>query len=139
MPHPTRRRLAIAAALFAALLCPALSRGQETDAGGPERFLVHFHDRGDHAAAVRAAGGSPIYAFAELGVVAAWLPEPALQGLSRNPNVVAIEVGTWRSGRTGSAPRLETFGKTSGTEEGQRRRGGKPRELGGEEGIRRDT
>jgi len=36
---------------------------------------------------------------------------------------VAIDVGTWRSGRTGSAPWLETFGNTSGPEEGQRRRG----------------
>src|SRR5262245_12859987 len=52
---------------------------------------------------------------------------------------VAMEVGTWRSGRTGSAPRLETSGKRSGSEEGQRLRGGKTRPLGGEEGIRRDT
>ena len=52
---------------------------------------------------------------------------------------MAIEVGTWRSGRTGSAPRRETFGKTSGAEEGERRWGGNPRALGGEVGVRRDT
>ena len=49
---------------------------------------------------------------------------------------MAIEVDTWRSGR---AARLETLGKASGAEEGQRLRGGKPRALGREEGIRRDT
>ena len=27
---------------------------------------------------------------------------------------MAIDVGTWRSGRTGSAPRLETFGAGEG-------------------------
>src|SRR6266436_6539356 len=58
---------------------------------------------------------------------------------ARRAYAVAIEVGTCRSGRTGSAPRLETFGKTRGCEEGQRRRGGKPRALGGEEGIGGDT
>lgn len=91
MPHPTRKRVAAAAAAFAALLFPALAFGQETDAGSPERYLVHFRDRGNHGAEVRAAGGSPVHEFADLGVVAAWLPEPALQSLSRNPNVVAIE------------------------------------------------
>jgi len=52
---------------------------------------------------------------------------------------VAIDVGTCRSGRTGSAPRRETVGNASGAEEGQRRWGGKPCALGGEAGIRRDT
>ena len=58
---------------------------------------------------------------------------------ARSSYAVAIEVGTWRSGRTGSAPRLETFGKASGSEEGERLWGGNPRALGGEVGIRRDT
>jgi len=58
---------------------------------------------------------------------------------ARSSYAVAMDVGTWRSGRTGSAPRRETFGKASGAEEGQRRSGGKPRALGGEVGIRRDT
>ena len=53
--------------------------------------------------------------------------------------MVAMEVGTWRSGRTGSAPRREPCGKASGAEEGERLWGGKPRALGGEVGIRRDT
>src|SRR5260370_26648805 len=58
---------------------------------------------------------------------------------ARSSYAVAMDVGTWRSGRTGSAPRLETFGKASGAEEGERLRGGKPRALGGEVGIGRDT
>jgi subtilisin family serine protease len=81
---------AVAAAAAVALLVPAAVSAQEE--AGPGRYMVQFRDFGRAADAVRAAGGSPIYEFPELGVVAAWLPEPALAGLSHNPNVVAIEV-----------------------------------------------
>jgi subtilisin family serine protease len=42
-------------------------------------------------ALVRAAGGKVHHQFPELSAVAATLPEPALDGLLRNPNVIAIE------------------------------------------------
>ena len=92
MSHSLRKSLAPSAVLCAVLLFPALLFGQEAGSGGPGRYMVHFRDRGNHGAAVRAAGGSPVHEFADLGVVAAWLPEPALQSLSHNPNVVAIEL-----------------------------------------------
>jgi subtilisin family serine protease len=80
-----------AIALFSvALLVPPVLSAQEGEGLG--RYMVQFRERGHHGNAVRAAGGSPIYEFEELGVVAAWLPEPALQGLAHNPNVIAIEV-----------------------------------------------
>ena len=50
-----------------------------------------------------------------------------------------MDEGTCRSGRTGSAPRLEALGKASGAEEGERLRGEKGRALGREERIRRDA
>jgi len=93
MPFPWMKQFARAGSFAAALvvLGPLSVIGQE--AGGPGRYMVQFREFGPNAAAaVRAAGGSPVYEFPELGVVAAWLPEPALQGLAHNPNVVSIEV-----------------------------------------------
>ena len=52
---------------------------------------------------------------------------------------VAMDVGTWRSGRTGSPPRREPSGYASGSEEGQRLRGGKPGALGRQEGVGGDA
>ena len=96
MSHFSRKSLALIAVLCAVLLLPATSPAQDSDTGDVVRYMVHFRDRGNHGAAVRAAGGTPVHEFPELGVVAAWLPEPALQGLSRNPNVVAVEVDPLR-------------------------------------------
>jgi serine protease len=55
------------------------------------RYMIEFRNFAGAAATVRAAGGSPIYEFPELKVVAAMLPEQALRGLQNNPNVVLIE------------------------------------------------
>jgi subtilisin family serine protease len=66
--------------------------------------MVEFREPGSHGAAVVAAGGSPVYEFPELGVVAAWLPEPALRGLAHNPNVVAIEFDPPRYPMSQSTP-----------------------------------
>lgn len=92
MSFPCLKRIVGGVAIVAAvaLLVPAGMSAQEE--GGPGRYMVQFRDFGRAAEAVRAAGGSPIHEFPELGVVAAWLPEPALAGLSHNPNVVTIEV-----------------------------------------------
>src|SRR5881409_3931034 len=50
-----------------------------------------------------------------------------------------MECGTCRSGRTGSAPRRETFGYARGREEGERLRGEMREPLGGEKRIRRNA
>ena len=88
--------------LGAALLwLPEASFAQE---GAPGRYMVQFREHGSHGAAVRAAGGSPVHEFPDLGVVAAWLPEPALRGLAHNPNVVSIEVDPPRYPMSQSTP-----------------------------------
>src|SRR5713101_5722969 len=53
--------------------------------------------------------------------------------------MVVIDVGWWRSGRTGSAPRAETAGYARGAEEGKRCWGGKPSPLGRQEGVGGDA
>lgn len=55
------------------------------------RFMIKFKNFETAANSVRAAGGTPIYEFRDLGVVAARLPEAAKTALSRNPNVEFIE------------------------------------------------
>jgi hypothetical protein len=52
---------------------------------------------------------------------------------------VAMDSGTCRSGRTGSAPRDETFGYARGLEEGQRLRGEMRQPLRGKKRVRRNT
>ena len=53
--------------------------------------------------------------------------------------MVVMDVGWWRSGRTGSPPRAETEGYTRGAEEGKRCWGGKPSPLGRQEGVGGDA
>ncbi|HVE65452.1 MAG TPA: S8 family serine peptidase, partial [Thermoanaerobaculia bacterium] len=93
---------AVAGALAVALLVPAALSAQEGE--GPGRFMVKFRERGHHGDVVRAAGGSPVHEFPELGVVAAWLPETALRGLAHNPNVILIEVDPLRYALAQSTP-----------------------------------
>src|SRR2546425_380074 len=50
-----------------------------------------------------------------------------------------MDSGTCRSGRTGSAPRDETFGYARGLEEGHRLRGEMRQPLCGKKRVRRDT
>lgn len=69
---------------------------------GDGRYMIKFRNDGNakvqnqdmaaEARAVEVAGGSPIYRFQELDVVAAWLPEAALRALENHPNVEYIEV-----------------------------------------------
>ncbi|UCG98308.1 MAG: S8 family serine peptidase, partial [Burkholderiales bacterium] len=55
------------------------------------RYLVQFKDFRGAAAAVRAAGGTPVVELAPQSAIAAYLPAQALTGLRRNPNVLLIE------------------------------------------------
>ena len=66
-----------------------VSAQQTADQDG--RYLVQFKRFGGAAAAVRAAGGTPVVELAPQSTIAAYLPAQALTGLRRNPNVVLIE------------------------------------------------
>lgn len=74
--------------LLVVLLFSALGASAQTGGG---RYMIKFRDFKGAASAVRAAGGIPIYEFANLGVVAAHLPSQALQGLQNHPNVEYVE------------------------------------------------
>ena len=72
---------------------PGAARAQEaleTDSQDG-RYLVQFRDFRGAAAAVRAAGGTPVVELAPQSAIAAYLPAPALNGLRRNPNVILVE------------------------------------------------
>ena len=53
--------------------------------------------------------------------------------------MVAMDSGTCRSGRTGSAPQRDTCGDARGLEEGQRLRGEMRQPIRGEKRVRRDA
>ncbi|MDH5538032.1 MAG: S8 family serine peptidase [Rhizobacter sp.] len=80
------RNLLLALALLAAL---PLAAQETADQDG--RYLIQFRQFGGAAAAVRAAGGTPVVELTPQAAVAAYLPAQALAGLRRNPNVVLIE------------------------------------------------
>ena len=76
---------------FVALLLVVLLPVTASAETGNGRYMVKFRNFNGAANTVRAAGGVPIYEFPGLGVVAARLPEQALQGLRNNPNVEYVE------------------------------------------------
>ena len=65
------------------------------NAGGPERVpvLIGFTQTPgpSEQALVRSHGGSIKYSYHLVPAIAAWIPEPAIEGLLRNPNVTYIE------------------------------------------------
>lgn len=77
--------------LPALLLAAALPLAAQETADADGRYLIQFRDFAGAANAVRAAGGTPVVELAPQNAIAAYLPEQALQGLQRNPNVVLIE------------------------------------------------
>ena len=90
---PTYRRNGFA--LLASILLPVLAAAQTPPASPSQaegRYMVQFRQAGAaEAAAIRAAGGTPVHQFPDLSVIAARLPAAALAALRANPNVVAIE------------------------------------------------
>ena len=70
-----------------AVLCASTAVAQD-DA----RYMVKFKDFRGAAQAVAAAGGRVALELEPQGVIAAYLPEQALQGLRNNPNVEYVEV-----------------------------------------------
>ncbi len=82
------KRSLIAAAILS--LAAIAASAQETAQDG--RYLIQFRDFRGAAAAVRAAGGTPVIELAPQKAIAAYLPAQALRGLRNNPNVVLVEV-----------------------------------------------
>ena len=80
--------------LFAGLTIGLTASAGISPAGnGTVRVLVEFApgQKGAVADALSQAGGVTHYEFDSLNVIAVSLPEAALSGLARNPNVVSIE------------------------------------------------
>lgn len=91
-PTPRRdgtRALSAALLVIAAFFVAFAAAADES--GVSRRYMIKFRARGHHAAVIRDVGGDPVHDFSDLGVVAAWLTEPELESLSRDPNVVAVE------------------------------------------------
>jgi subtilisin family serine protease len=61
-------------------------------ADGDGRYMVKFRDFRGAAQAVSAAGGQVVHELGPQKAIAAYLPEQALEGLRRNPNVEYVEV-----------------------------------------------
>jgi serine protease len=79
-------------ALLAGLLIVPVTMAADGEPENDGRYMVKFKDFRGAAQAVRAAGGNPVIELEPQGVVAAYLPEQALRGLQKNPNVEYIEV-----------------------------------------------
>ena len=84
-------RIALLVVLILALA--AVARPGPSLAGGEVRVLVQFvpgHGAAVHAA-LQGAGGNIHYQFDDLDTFAVTLPEAALAGIQRNPNLVLVE------------------------------------------------
>ncbi|MHB8798149.1 MAG: S8 family serine peptidase [Thermoanaerobaculia bacterium] len=91
----SKLRIASVLLVVVALVSAPAVLGQE-DPAVDGRYMVKFKDFRGASQAVRAAGGSPVLELGPQRVVAAYLPEQALQGLQHNPNVEYIEVDARR-------------------------------------------
>jgi len=85
-------RMSRFAGLIAGLLLVTVASAQPTDTRSP--VLIRFRQAPGPAdrALVEGAGGTVTRAFTIVPALAARLPQAALQGISRNPNVAAVEV-----------------------------------------------
>ncbi|HUF18916.1 MAG TPA: S8 family serine peptidase [Thermoanaerobaculia bacterium] len=84
------RRFRHAVALLTLLTLAVVPVAFAQDSPNDGRYMIEFHNFNGAAAAVRAAGGSPIHEFPAMRVVAALLSEQALRGLENNPNVKLV-------------------------------------------------
>jgi len=75
-----------------ALLVASVAGAQDGDAQSDGRYMVKFRDFRGAAQAVSAAGGQVVHELGPQSAIAAYLPEQALEGLRRNPNVEYVEV-----------------------------------------------
>jgi len=83
----------IAVLVLVVLALSAIARPAPSLAGGEVRVLVQFAPGRGAAvrAALQGAGGNIHYQFDDLNTFAVSLPEAALRGIERNPNVVLVE------------------------------------------------
>jgi len=73
------------------LTIAAAAAAQPQPPGQAGRYFVEFDILSAAArSAVQAAGGRTVHEFPEYNVIAAWLPEPAVQALRNNPRVRSI-------------------------------------------------
>jgi subtilisin family serine protease len=87
------------------LIAPfALLFSSMAGAEGDGRYMVKFRDMDGAARAVWAAGGHVIQELGPQRTVAVYLPEQALEGLRRNPNVEYVEVDPRRYLMSQTAP-----------------------------------
>ena len=88
-----RTHSVLAALLLAALLFSSVAAGAHPPAAAKVQVLIAFsHTPGPaEQALVRGAGGEIKYTYHLVPAIAATVPEAALDGLRRNPRVVAVE------------------------------------------------
>lgn len=78
-------------ALIALVILPVVAVAQD-DAPNDGRYMIKFKDFRGAANAVKAQGGRPVLELEPQRVIAAYLPEQALNGIQHNPNVEYVEV-----------------------------------------------
>jgi subtilisin family serine protease len=74
------------------LLASAATTAQAADPATDGRYMIKFRDMDGASRAVWAAGGHVIQELGPQRALAAYLPEQALEGLRRNPNIEYVEV-----------------------------------------------
>ncbi|MEO5926207.1 MAG: S8 family serine peptidase [Bryobacteraceae bacterium] len=86
-------RFSLVATIVTGVLLTATAYGQPA-ADGRSPVLIRFRQNPGQAerALIESAGGAVTRTFSLVPAVAARLPQAALQGISRNPNVAALEV-----------------------------------------------
>jgi serine protease len=89
MPNRVRARYLFA--LIALVILPVVAFAQD-DSPNDGRYMIKFKDFRGAANAVIAHGGRPVVELEPQRVIAAYLPEQALEGIQHNPNVEYVEV-----------------------------------------------
>lgn len=96
-------RSVLLAVVMAAATFPA-AMAQEAGPESDGRYMVKFRSLEGASAAIAGAGGRVALELAPQKVIAAYLPEQALAGLQRNPNVEYVEVDARRYPMAQSTP-----------------------------------
>src|SRR5688572_1539728 len=84
-------RAILTVALLGVMCVPAvLAQNAEPENDG--RYMIKFNDFRGAAQAVTASGGRVVHELGPQQTIAAWLPDQALRGLEKHPNIEFIEV-----------------------------------------------
>jgi serine protease len=87
MPKVVRASLMLAIFVIAPIVV-----AQDAEPPNDGRYMIQFRDLAGAAQTVIAHGGRPVLELVPQSVIAAYLPEQALQGLRNHPNVEYIEI-----------------------------------------------